>query len=79
MLRLKVSSLKTKTLLTIKSNAYVNIDNSDEIVFQQFKIEHESFDEDPIYRDLYHIVANEELTMEKLRHFQTKTKDFKQV
>ncbi len=79
-LRLEVSRLETKALLAIKPNAYANIENVDRIASDQFKIQHESFEQDPVYQDLYRAVTDEEqFDLETFQKFKAEVQDFKKA
>jgi len=79
-LRLEVSRLETKALLAIDPNAYANIENTDLIASDQFKIQHESFEQDPVYQDLYRAVTDEEqFDMDTFQKFQAEAQDFKKA
>ncbi len=79
-LRLEVSRLETKALLAINPNAYANIENTDLIASDQFKIQHESFEQDPVYQDLYRAVTDEEqFDLDTFQKFKAKAQDFKKA
>lgn len=79
-LRLEVSRLETKALLTVNPNAYANIENTDLIASDQFKIQHESFEQDPVYQDLYRAVTDEEqFDLDTFQKFKAEAQDFKKA
>jgi len=79
-LRLEVSRLETKALLTVKPDAYANIENTDLIASDQFKIQHESFEQDPVYQDLYRAVTDEEqFDLDTFQKFKAEAQDFEKA